>query len=62
MVLFFIALFWLLIDWGVLRGEGASFYGWLAKIILVGVLSIGISWSHIQRRLSGQIDTDEIEG
>ena len=61
-VVFFVALIWLLIDWGLLRANSASALAWLAELILAGVLAIGISWSHLQRRISGQIDTDEIEG
>jgi hypothetical protein len=30
--------------------------------VLAGVLAIGMSWSHVRRKLSGQYDTDEIEG
>ena len=30
-------------------------------VILCGVLATGISWSHIRRRITGQVDTDEIE-
>ena len=37
----------------------------LVQLVLLGViaalLAIGMSWSHIRRRLSGQYDTDEIE-
>ncbi|MGI9569313.1 MAG: DUF6524 family protein [Desulfobulbia bacterium] len=29
--------------------------------MIICVLSIGVSWSHIRRRISGQVDTDEIE-
>ena len=59
---FFVALIWLLIELGLLRADSASAVAWLAELILAGILAIGISWSHIQRRISGQIDTDEIEG
>ncbi|MFT6372845.1 MAG: hypothetical protein ACJAZT_001599, partial [Gammaproteobacteria bacterium] len=26
-----------------------------------GVLAVGMSWSHIRRKVSGQYDTDELE-
>jgi hypothetical protein len=29
---------------------------------MCGILAIGISWSHIRRRMTGQVDVDEVEG
>jgi len=26
------------------------------------ILAVGISWSHIRRRITGQVDVDELEG
>ena len=31
-------------------------------LVLSWVLAVGMSWSHIRRKLTGQYDTDEIEG
>ncbi len=59
---FFGALIWLLVDWGVLPTGSTSAVIYLAEFALAGVLATGMSWSHIRRRLSGQVDTDEIEG
>ena len=28
----------------------------------LGILAVGISWSHIRRRMTGQVDVDEVEG
>ena len=55
-------LIWLLIEWGLLALDNTSILLWVAEFILSGVLAIGMSWSHIRRRVSGQYDTDEIEG
>jgi hypothetical protein len=36
----------------------------LTWIVLVGLsllLAVGMSWSHIRRRLTGQVDVDEVE-
>jgi hypothetical protein len=36
----------------------------MAHIILLCIallLSIGMSWSHISRRMSGQVDTDSVD-
>jgi len=59
---FFATLFWLLMDWGLLAPENIDAVTWLVEILLAGVLAIGMSWSHIRRRMSGQVDVDEVEG
>ena len=59
---FFGVMIWLLIEWGLLTLDNTSVVVWVVEFILSGVLAIGMSWSHIRRRMSGQLDTDEIEG
>jgi hypothetical protein len=59
---FFAVLIWLLIEWGVLALENTSVVVWVVEFILSGVLAVGMSWSHIRRKVSGQYDTDELEG
>jgi len=59
---FFAVIIWLLIEWGLLALNNTSVVVWVIEFILSGVLAIGMSWSHIRRRMSGQLDTDEIEG
>ena len=53
---------WLLIHWGVVSLTSGPAIQWLGLLALSGVLAIGMSWSHVWRRISGQYDTDEIEG
>jgi hypothetical protein len=50
---------WLLVDIGLLRAESMSTITWLALFALATLLAIGLSWSHIWRRLSGQLEVDE---
>ena len=58
---FFAVIIWLLIEWGFLAlGSGYTFQ-WVFLVMLSGVLAVGMSWSHLRRRMSGQYDTDEIE-
>jgi len=59
---FFAVIIWLLIHWGVVSLTSGAAIQWLGLFALSGVLAIGMSWSHVRRRLSGQYDTDEIEG
>ena len=57
---FFGTLTWLLVDKGLVSATSTQAILWIALVSLAGLLSIGLSWSHIRRRLSGQIDTDDI--
>ncbi len=59
---FFGVIIWLLIHWGLFSLDSVSVIQWVLLLALSGVLAIGMSWSHIRRKLSGQYDTDEIEG
>lgn len=54
------ALIWLLVEWGVLAPRGLRAITHVALIIISLVLAIGLSWSSLSRRLTGQIDTDEV--
>jgi hypothetical protein len=50
---------WLLVDVGVLSAGSMNAIAWLALFALATLLAIGLSWSHIWRRLSGQLEVDE---
>ncbi|MFX0545544.1 DUF6524 family protein [Roseovarius sp. S1116L3] len=51
---------WVLHDYGLLTLRDTSQIVWLALIALSLVLGIGLSWSHLRRRLSGQSDMDDV--
>lgn len=57
----FSCLLWLLIDWGLLSLDNVSALAWVILIILAGILATGMSWSHIRRRASGQVDADDVD-
>ena len=61
-VAFFGVIVWLMVDIGMVQTGSLQAIAWLAEFILAGVLAAGMSWSHIRRKISGQYDTDEIEG
>lgn len=56
---FFATLVWLLLDFGILNLDSAATVTWVVLICLAGLLAIGVSWSHIWRRLTGQLEVDE---
>ena len=51
---------WLLADIGIIQTDSATAITWLSLIALALLLAVGLSWAHIWRRLSGQIDVDEV--
>ena len=55
------ALAWVLADFGLLDPQNPTVMTWLGLFVISWVLAIGISWSHIRRRISGQLDVDDIE-
>ena len=58
---FFGLAIWLIIDVLGLSTDNFRIISYIIGIMLASVLSIGVSWSHVRRRVSGQVDTDEIE-
>ncbi len=56
---FFACIIWLLVDIGWLSLESSAALAWVALLILSLILAVGMSWSHIRRRLSGQFDVDD---
>lgn len=57
----FAALVWVLFDFGVLSLGNPTMNTWLGLLAMSLVLGIGLSWSIVRRRLSGQADVDDID-
>jgi hypothetical protein len=60
-IAFFGLLLWLIVDQGWIGIDNRDAITWLVLVGLSGVLSAGISWSHIRRRMTGQFDVDETD-
>lgn len=60
-VAFFGLLFWLIVDWGLVPADSVRALTYLVEVAACAVLATGVSWSHIRRRITGQIDVDDIE-
>ena len=52
---------WVLADWGWLSLANPSLNLWLGIFVLSLVLGIGLSWSILRQRLSGQATVDEVD-
>lgn len=58
----FAAGLWVLTDWGLLGLQNNALNIWLGILVLSLILGIGMSWSILRQRLSGQQTTDEVDG
>jgi hypothetical protein len=58
---FFGTLVWWLSDAGVLPTGSVSAVQWIALVCLAGVLSLGVAWGHLWRRITGRVEVDEAE-
>ena len=58
----FAAGIWVLTDWGLLGLSNSSLNTWLGILALSLILGVGMSWSILRQRLSGQQTTDEVNG
>jgi len=50
---------WLMVESGLIHPDSTSSIVWLGLLALATLLAIGMSWSHIWRRLSGQLEVDD---
>lgn len=51
---------WALIDIGLMTIDSASAFTWVVEIFVAAILCLGMSWSHVRRRMSGQADVDDV--
>jgi drug/metabolite transporter (DMT)-like permease len=58
---FFGTLIWLLIDYNIVSTDSAKVITYLVLIIASAILTTGMSWTHIRRRMSGQLDVDDVD-
>jgi len=56
----FAAFVWWMVHIGWLQLSNRSTIAWVVLCILGLVLGVGMSWSHIRRRISGQAAVDEV--
>ncbi len=58
---FFGLLVGMLFKWGWISLDGQKMLSYVVEILLAVILAVGMSWSHIRRRLSGQADMDDVD-
>ena len=60
--LLLVGIVWLLIDVGLISLGSVSSASWVALFCIALVLAVGLSWSHVWRRLTGQFEVDDGDG
>ena len=55
------AILWVLWDFGLLNLGDPRLATWIGLLALSIVLGVGLSWSIIRRRLTGQADVDDVD-
>jgi hypothetical protein len=59
-VAFFAALVWTAVFYGWLSLDNTSAVLWIVLVIVAAILTLGLSWSHLRRQMSGQASVDEV--
>jgi len=60
LVALFAFIVWAALDRGMLNLDDSSALAGVILVILAFILAVGMSWSHIRRRISGQADMDDV--
>lgn len=52
---------WILVDQQLLDPSNRDMIIWLILVLIATIMGVGVSWSHVRRRISGQADVDDVE-
>jgi len=55
-----VIILWVFIDIGIMSIDSPSSFTWVIEVFIAAILCIGMSWSHVRRRMSGQADVNDI--
>lgn len=57
----FAAFIWLLVDMGLISMESTGILTWLTLVVISLILAVGMAWSHVKRRITGQLNVDDVD-
>ena len=57
----FCGIIWALIDFDLIDTAKPTLMTYLLLVLISLVMAVGLSWSHVRRRVSGQSDIDDLE-
>lgn len=52
---------WILVDQQLLDPTNRDALIWIILVVVATIMGVGVSWSHVRRRISGQADVDDVE-
>ena len=55
------SLLWIIIYYGLIDPANNTVLAWVVLTLFSAVLAMGMSWSHLRRRWSGQADVDDVD-
>jgi hypothetical protein len=58
---FMAALVWLFISWRWIDMERSDTVAWVVLSVVTVLLAVGVSWSHVRRRVTGQADVTDVD-
>lgn len=58
---FCVTLIWLFVDMGWIDLSNSGLFSWILILMISTLLGVGVSWSHVKKRITGQFDTDDVE-
>lgn len=58
---FFGLLIAMLFKWEWISLEATKLVAYIVEILIAVILAVGMSWSHLRRKMSGQMDMDDVD-
>jgi hypothetical protein len=55
------SILWMVIDFGLIDPANTTTLTWVLLTLFAAILTAGMSWSHLRRRWSGQVDIDDVD-
>ncbi len=52
---------WLLVDIGWISMESTGILTWFTLVVISLILATGMAWSHVKRRITGQVNVDDVD-
>jgi hypothetical protein len=57
----FATLIWLIVSWGWVKLSNTGAIVWISLVVLALILAVGMSWSYLYRRWSGQATVEDAD-
>jgi hypothetical protein len=52
---------WILFYYGLVSTQSTTLISWIVLVLMAAILAMGMSWSHLRRSWSGQVDVDDTD-